>query len=113
MKVYVIKNKDNKYLTKMQDFAEEIMYAKLFNDVEWAWDYAPNDCRVVECFLIERDEKKEHDKQLVNAVCEWIQAEFEDKAKYSTYFDDDSQFEINLTEELFLEILEKAKGEFR
>lgn len=52
----------------------------------------------------------DHDKQVRKEVCEWIQAEFEDKAKYSTYFDE-SGYEINLTEELFLEILEKAQGE--
>lgn len=112
MKVYVVKNSNGKYLTEMMDFSDELIFANLFVDVESAWAYAPNDCRAVECFLMERDERKEHDKQLVNDVCEWIQAEFEDKAKYSTYFDE-SGYEINLTEELFLEILEKVKGEFR
>lgn len=52
----------------------------------------------------------DYTKQVRKEVCDWIQAEFEDKAKYSSYFDD-SGFEINLTEELFLEILSKAQGE--
>ena len=110
MKVYVVKRPDGKYLTEMMDFTDELIFANLFVDVESAWVYAHNDCRAVKCFLMERDEVKERDKQLANAVCEWIQAEFEDKAKYSTCFDE-SGYEINLTEELFLEILEKAKEE--
>lgn len=72
MKVYVVKNPEGKYLTEMMDFADELIFANLFYDVESAWGYAPNDCRAVECFLMERDERKEHDKQVRKEVCEEI-----------------------------------------
>ena len=72
MKVYVVKNPEGKYLTEMMDFADELIFANLFYDVESAWGYAPNDCRAVECFLMERDERKEHDKQVRKEVCEDI-----------------------------------------
>lgn len=52
----------------------------------------------------------DHTKQVRKEVCDWIQAEFKDKAKYSTYFDE-SGYEINLTEELFLNILKQAQEE--
>jgi hypothetical protein len=55
MKVYVVKNPQGKYLTEMMDFTDELIFANLFVDVESAWGYAPSDCEVVECVLMEKE----------------------------------------------------------
>ena len=80
---------------------------------ELYWDLHQDEIRVNKNTRDERcplQSIADYTKQVRRKVCDWIQAEFEDKAKYSTYFDE-SGYEINLTEELFLEILEKAKEE--
>ena len=79
MKVYVIKNPKGEYMTETRDFINSIWQATLFNDVETAWCYAPNDCRVYECIFMERDASKEHDKQVRKQVCEEMWKEFEQR----------------------------------
>ena len=76
MKVYVVKRPDGKYLTEMMDFTDKLIFANLFVDVESAWAYAPNDCRAVECFFMERNERTDYAKQVrkevVDELCDML-----------------------------------------
>lgn len=72
MKVYAIKRNDGKYKTEASEYLKEIWFAELFNDYETALCYCPNDCKIIECELMETTELADHDKKVRKQVCDEI-----------------------------------------
>lgn len=72
MKVYVIKNDKNEYMTETGDFIKSLWQAELFYDYECAYCYAPSGCNIVECSLMEKYQLADYTKQVRKEVCEEI-----------------------------------------
>lgn len=101
MKVYVVKNDKGQYMTETMDFINSLWQAELFDDLELACCYTPNDCNVVECALMTPTEFQDYTKQVRKEVCEEIR-----KFAYDTFK------EFGCFDEVDLEhILDQIQGE--
>ena len=70
MKVYVVKNNKGQYMTETMDFINSLWQAELFDDLELACCYTPNDCNVIECALMTPTEFQDYTKQVRKEVYE-------------------------------------------
>lgn len=84
MKVYVVKNDKNEYMTETGDFIKSLWQAELFDDLETACCYTPTDCNVVECALMTPTEFQDYTKQVRNEVVQEIWKEFEQRLMNKT-----------------------------
>ena len=78
MKVYVVKNDKNEYMTETRDFIKSLWQAELFYDYECAYCYAPTGCNIVECSLMEKYQLADYAKQVRKEVCKDIMKAYED-----------------------------------
>lgn len=72
MKVYVVKNDKNEYMTETGDFIKSLWQAELFYDYECAYCYAPTGCNIVECSLMEKYQLSDYTKQVRKEVCDEV-----------------------------------------
>ena len=84
MKVYVVKNDKNEYMTETGDFIKSLWQAELFYDYECAYCYAPTGCNIVECSLMEKYQLSDYTKQVRKEVVQ----EIKDKAYQDSEFYD-------------------------
>ena len=92
MKVYVVKNDKNEYMTETGDFINSLWQAELFYDYECAYCYAPTGCNIVECSLMEKYQLTDYTKQVRKEVldiieekfncCGYVEEKFKDIKKY-------------------------------
>lgn len=76
MKVYVVKNDKNEYMTETGDFIKSLWQAELFYDYECAYCYAPTGCNIVECSLMEKYQLADYNKQVRKEVCNDFKSRF-------------------------------------
>lgn len=79
MKVYVVKNDKNEYMTETGDFIKSLWQAELFYDYECAYCYAPTGCNIVECFLMEKYQLSDYTKQVRKEVYEEFEKQIAEK----------------------------------
>lgn len=72
MKVYVVKNDKNEYMTETGDFINSLWQAELFYDYECAYCYAPSGCNIVECSLMEKYQLDDYTKQVRKEVLKQV-----------------------------------------
>jgi hypothetical protein len=92
MKVYVVKNDKNEYMTETGDFINSLWQAELFYDYECAYCYAPSGCNIVECSLMEKYQLAEHDKQVRNEMCEEVLLIIDEKFNCCGYIEEKFEY---------------------
>ena len=102
MKVYVVKNDKGQYMTETMDFINSLWQAELFDDLELACCYTPNDCNVVKCALMTPTEFQDYTKQVRKEVCEEIKKQI--KRQHVCFYQEDDRKGFN-------KILKQIQGE--
>ena len=81
MKVYVIKNDKNEYMTETGDFINSLWQAEIFYDFECAYVYAPIGCNIVECSLMEKYQLADYIKQVREELLQELKIALREKIR--------------------------------